>query len=258
MRRNGHNGACAVAREHVVRDVDRYLAARKWVDGIRASLNAAYALGVGNTLALRAALCLGDICLYCLAVLGCCKLLDPLVLGGDDHKRYAVDGIGACGKDLELAVAASNVEEYLSTYRAAYPVALNLLERVAPLERLKAVEHTLCIGCDAQQPLLHTLLLYGVATTHRETLLNLVVSKHSTECRTPVNHSVGAEGKAVILKHLLALCLAHSAPLGSREVEGGGLCGIETLSAVSLEVCYKGVDMLGLVCLVVVPVVEHL
>ena len=214
---NGHNCTCSVACQNVIRNVDGNLLAVEGVDGVCARSNTAYALGLGDTLALGALLGLLDILLNCGFVLGCSQLAYPLVLGCDNHKCYAEDCVGASGEDLQLAVAARDVEEYLRANRTADPVTLNLLERIAPLERVHTVQHALCVSRNAKQPLLHALLNYGVAATHRESILNLVVSQHGAELRTPVNHCVGTECDAVVLQYLLLLGLVHCAPLGSGE-----------------------------------------
>ena len=100
------------------------------------------------------------------------------MLGGDDHERHTEDRVGTRGEDLQLAVRTLDVEEDLRTLRAADPVALDLLERVAPLEAVESVEHALGVGRHAQQPLFHALLLHGVAAAHRQSVVYLVVGQH--------------------------------------------------------------------------------
>ena len=145
VRRHGHNGAGTVSGKYIVRDIDRDAAAGKGVYGIRTRSHAAHAPRLGDTLTLRAQLRLGDVLLdVCAGGIGR-QLADPLVLGCDDHERHAVDSIGTRREDLQLTLRALYIEEYLRTDRAADPVALYLFQRIAPFERIQAVEHALCV-----------------------------------------------------------------------------------------------------------------
>ena len=153
------------------------------------------------------------------------------MLGSNHHEGNTENRIGTGRKDLQLLVMTHQVEEDLCTYRATDPVALNLLQRVTPLEALQAVQHALGIGCHAQQPLLHALLLYGVTATHRKAILHLVVGQYRAQLRTPVYHRVGAEGETVVLQHLLLLGLRLRVPLFSREIHLQGRGGIYALRA---------------------------
>ena len=200
---------------------------------------------------------LGDVLLDGRAVLGCGELADPLVLGGDDHERDAEDGVGARGEDFELAVGTLDVEEDLRADRAADPVALDLLERVAPCEFVEPVEHALGVGRDAEQPLFHALLLHGEAAAHREPVAHLVVGQHGAQLRTPVDHRVGAVGEAVVLEHLFLFGFAHGVPFVGREAYFGGAGGVEALVAVFGEGLDELGDGPGLLRVVAVVVVVH-
>ena len=70
---------------------------------------------------------------------------------------------------------ALDVEEDLGAFRTADPVALDLLQRVAPLEPFQSVEHPLGVGRYAEQPLFHLLLFDGKAAAFGESVLHLVV-----------------------------------------------------------------------------------
>ena len=258
VRRNCHNRTRTVACQHVVRNIDRNLLAREGIYGIRTRSHAAHALGLGNTLTLRALLGLGDILLDCRTILVGSQLINPLVLGRNNHKRHAKDRIGAGGEDLQLLLHTLHCEEHLRTRAATDPVALDLFERVAPLQTLQTVQHTLCVSRNTQQPLLHSLLLNGVTATLRQTVLHLIVSQHRTQRRTPIHHRIGTERQTVVLQHLLTLLLVHCCPLLSRELHLGGASRIDTLGAVSRELGNQLLDRACLLLHVVVVVREHL
>ena len=258
MGRDGHDGSRAVAGEHIVGDVDRNGAAREGVDRAGARRHAAHALRVGDAVALRALLRLVEVGGHGGAVLLGRQEVDPFVLGGNDHERHAEDRVGTRGEDLQLAVRTLDVEEDLRTLRAADPVALDLLERVAPLEAVESVEHALGVGRHAQQPLFHALLLHGVAAAHRQPVVHLVVGQHRAQLRAPVDHRVGAEGQAVVLQHLLAALLVPGVPLVGREVQLLRCGGVDPLGARSGEGGLELPDRAGLLPAVVVVVREHL
>ena len=257
MRRNGHDGARSVAREHVVRDVDRNGPSREGVDGIRACRHTAYALRVGDAVALRTLLRLLDVGLDLRTVLRGRQFADPLVLGGDDHERYAEDRIGPRGEDFQFLVRALNVEEDLGALRTSDPVALDLLQRVAPFEPVQSVEHPLGVGRHAQQPLLHALLLDRIAAAHRKSVMHLVIGQHRPEFRTPVHHRIGAERQAVVLQHLLAALLVPRVPLVGREVQLLRRGGVDPFGARPGEGRRKLLDGPRLTATVVVVVGEH-
>ena len=67
--RNGHDGTCSVASQHIVAYPDRNSITGKRIDGVRAGEDAGY-LTVGDTLTLRTFLCGGEIILNSLLLLG--------------------------------------------------------------------------------------------------------------------------------------------------------------------------------------------
>ena len=166
---------------------------------------------------------------------GVVRLVDPLVFGGDDHEGDAEDRVGAGGEYFEFPVRILDVEEDLSAFGAADPVALDLLQGVAPCELVQSVEHALGIGRHAQKPLLHALLLDRIAAADRKSVVHFVVGQHGSQFRTPVYHRVRAERKAVVLQRLLFLGLRHGAPLFGREVQLLRAGDVQPFGAVPLE-----------------------
>ena len=168
------------------------------------------------------------------------------MLGTEHHESDTEDSIGSCGKNLEtrhrLRVELRHIglrtrqhigvalhveqEPHRGTFRAANPVALDLLQRVGPIHLLQPVDQTLGVGRDAEAPLTHQLALHGVAATHREAVHHLVVGQHSAQLGAPIHGDIGQVGQAVVHQHLLTTGLVPRAPLFGREDQslraGGG------------------------------------
>ena len=257
VRRNGHDGARAVACQHVVRNVDRNGFAGEGIDGVRACSHAAYTFRLGDAFAFRTLLGLTDVFLDGGPVFWRRQAVDPLVFGGDDHEGDAEDRVGAGGEYFEFPVRILDVEEDLSAFGAADPVALDLLQGVAPCEFVQSVEHALGVGRHAQKPLLHALLLDRIAAADRKSVVHFVVGQHGSQLRTPIYHCVRAERKAVVLQRLLLLGLRHGAPLFGREVQLLRAGDVQTFGAVPLEGCGQLLDRAGLLPVVAVVGAEH-
>ena len=129
VRRDCHDGACAIACQDVVRDPDGYLLESEWVNSVRAREDARN-LAVGNAFTLGALARLVDISLDGVALPWRGELGGELALGGENHKSDTEDGVGAGGEDGERFVGSLDLELHLGTLRTTYPVALRLLDRV--------------------------------------------------------------------------------------------------------------------------------
>ena len=127
VRGDGHDGARAVASQHVVADPDRDLLARQRIDGVRATEDARH-LMVGNALALRASLDRFEIRLHVGPLRVGCESPDVFALRRQHHEGNAEDGVCPRGEDLQRLRSVGQREEHLGTLAAADPVALRLLE----------------------------------------------------------------------------------------------------------------------------------
>ena len=257
VRRNGHDSPRAIARQHVVADIDRYLRPVERIDRIGSGELSAHALRVGHALALGAFFRLLDIALDRLALLRRGDLTDQRVLRGEHHESGPENRIGPRREHLELLVEALQSEEYLRALAAPDPVALDLLERVAPFEGVEPVEHPLGISRHAQQPLLHPLLHDRIAAPHRQAVLHLVVREHGSQFGTPVHERVGAECETVVLQHALALGLVHRFPPGSRERKLLGARHVQSLGSRSVERLDEPLDRHGPVLVITIVAAEH-
>ena len=117
MRRYSHDGAGAVAREHILGDPDRDALARQGVDTVGAGEYAGDGLGLGDTLALGLLLDLLDIFGDSLLLFGRSKLLDEVTLRSEDHEGHSEDSVDTGGEngDRQMPVAAYCVEYHLAS-----------------------------------------------------------------------------------------------------------------------------------------------
>ncbi len=230
MRGHSHDGACTVAGKHVVAHIHRNLLARKGIDGIGAGEHAAHLL-IHKALALRLALHLGAVGLHSLALSVGGDHIHIFALGSEHHEGDSEHGVGPGGEDGHLHIRAVDAELHLGALRAPYPVALGLLDGVGPLDSLQVVEQTRSVGAHAQTPLVHQLLLHGVAATHRYPLAYLVVGQHSAEFGAPVHHRVAQISYAVVHQSIGLLLFVHGLPLVGAEAEFLAACGMHALGA---------------------------
>ena len=139
---HGHDGACAVAGQHIFRNPDRNIFACEGVYGIRACEHTRYGV-VGHAVELGALLYVSQIFVYGSLLFGGGELLYQLALRSQHHEGNAEDGVGACGEDGEMFFAVFYCELHLGAFRTAYPVALCFFYRVAPVDGVETVEQTL-------------------------------------------------------------------------------------------------------------------
>ena len=254
--RNGHDSSCSVSRKYIVADPYRYLFSCDRVYRIRAGEDSGD-VAVYHTFTLCTFLCTVEISLYSLFLSFCSKLCDKLAFRSKDHECNAEYGIGACCEYSEFNIAILYVELHLCTFAASYPVTLCLLQGIGPVYSFKAVEQSLCIGRYPKAPLLHLLLYDRIASTLRNTIYNLVVGKHCSECRAPVDHCLVEECNSPVHQCLLLCNFAHSVPLFGCYLNISGACGIHACTTLLAQNLNKSGYRLSALCLVVVVAVEH-
>ena len=262
MGRNGHDGSRAVAREHIFRDPNGDALARERVDAIGSGEDTRH-LVVGHAVALRALGDIGEIGLHLLALLAGSQLGYQLRLRSQYHEGDAEDRVGTCGEDGEVAAAflralgCDALEAHLRSLAASHPVALGLLDGVAPVHEVQSVEHPLRIGRNAQAPLAHLALDDGVATAHAHAVHHLVVGQHRAQVLAPVDHRLAEVGDAVVHERLLLLLLIHAPPVAGRKDERLRLGHVHVERALLLEVAHQLVDGARLLRAVVVVRLKH-
>ena len=152
---------------------------------------------------LGAALDVLQVLIYCSTLVGCSNLIDEFALGSEDEEGNAEHRVGSCGEDGEGTCLVSIFGEgignlYLSSFAAAYPVALRFLDALAPVNGVEAVEETLAVGTDTQAPLPHLLLFDGIAATDADAFHHFIVGEHGAELWAPVHHRLAQEGDAIV------------------------------------------------------------
>ena len=178
--RHRHDCTRSVTGEHVIADVDRNLHPVERIDRIGPGKLSADPFRIGHTFPFRPFLGLLKVFVHGLLILRCGQPSDQFMLRSQHHKRNAKDRIGPRGKDLELLLHALDREKDLCSLAPSDPVALDLLQRVAPLQSVQSVEHPLRIGCNPQQPLFHPFLLYRETTPDRQPVLHFVIGQHGS------------------------------------------------------------------------------
>ena len=145
MGRNRHDGARTIAREYIVADPDGHFVACEGVDSVAAGKYTGL-ISSCDAVALGLLLGLCDIGVDGLTLLGSRELGNEAAFGRKYHEGDAKHGVGACGKDGEGLVAVCDLKLYLGTFAASDPVALGLLDGVAPVDGVESVEEALGVG----------------------------------------------------------------------------------------------------------------
>ena len=136
VRRHGHDGAGAVAHQHVVGDPDGDALAVDRVDGIGAGEDAGLLLVGGRALDLALAGGLGRVRLHRGALLGVVIGVHQRMLRRQHHEGRAPQRVGPRGEDLQR-VAGLRVEDDLGALAAADPVGLHGLDALGPVDGLQ-------------------------------------------------------------------------------------------------------------------------
>ena len=242
VRGHSHDGAGAVAHEHIVADPDGDFLAVDGVDGADAvDLNAGLVLGKLGALevALLGGLVavggdggvVGDLILV---------LLDEGMFGADDHVGRAKERIGPGGKHAQLLVLAGELEVHLRALAAADPVALLGLDRVDEIDMVQAVQQLLRILGDAQHPLALDPPHHLAAAALAHAAHDLFVGQAALAAGAPVDGHLGLVSQAVFQKF-------QENPLGPLVVGGVGgidLAGVVEAEAQALKLLAEVIDVL--------------
>ena len=239
-----HDGARAVARQHIVRNPHRNFFAREGIHGIATREHAAH-LAIRDAFAFRALGGGGHISLHLFAAVDRGELRHEFAFGSEHHEGHTENRVGAGGEDRELHIAVFHRKLHFRAFRTADPVALRFFDRVAPIEAFEGVEQTAGVGAHAQTPLLHLLLHHRVSATFRNTVHHFVVRQHRAERRTPVHHRLAEVGDAIVHQHLLTLHVVHRLPLGGGERERFAFGGVEVFRAVGGKMRFEFRDGAG-------------
>ena len=262
--RHCHDGTSTIAGKHVFGNPDRDVLASDRIHCISAREDTCH-LMTCLTFTLGLALARIEVSIDGSFLVGCSDHLHILAFRSEHHESHSEHCVGTGCEDGEFEsilscriIVRHNLELCFCTFASANPVALCLLDRVAPVDGVKSVEESLCIGRDTETPLAHELLLYRVSATFAHAIYHLVVGKHGAEFRTPVDHCLAEVGDAVVHECLLLLYFAHRVPFVGSERQLLGAGGIESFSTLLCKACDELLDRLGALALVAVERLEHL
>ena len=270
--RHGHDGPSAVAGEHIVAHVNGYLFACYGVGGVRAGEHACY-FSVRYTLQFGAPLNLLKVFFHLGMLFAGCQQAHIFALWRQHHKCHAEYRVGAGRENGDVYLSArtdaavkppslewrlKRLEMHLRAFAASYPVALRVLDGLRPVDALQAVEQPLRVCAHAQAPLPHHALLHRVAAALRQSVDNLIVGQHRTQCRTPVDFGVGKVSQAVVHQRVLPLFFVHGVPPGGAYMQFFSAGGVQPIRAVIFKMFLQTRNRHGLAQFGVVVVVEHL
>ena len=210
-----HDGAGAVAHEHVVADPDGDLLAVDRVHGVGAGEHAGLLLLGGEALDLALAARLVLVGRDGVALRGGGELADQRVLGRQHHVGGAVERVGPRGEDREAVVAPRQGELDLGALAAPYPVGLHELDLLGPVDGGEVVEQALGVVGDAEVPLLEVDLGDLAAAAPAAALLDLLVGEDRLVSGAPPLLAGAAEGQAALVEQ-------QEEPLGPAVVVGPG------------------------------------
>ncbi len=186
---HGHDGAGAVAHQHVVGDPDRQLLT---VDGVHGMPAGGHARLLPLLLALQIALARGLLAVgvHRRALCRDGDGVDQRVLGGQHHVGGAEQRVRPSGEDAQAAARAIEREVDLGPDRAADPIALHLERARRPVHQRQVVEQPLGVGGDLEHPLAHRLANDVVAADLALAVDDLFVGENRAQLGAPVDRHV--------------------------------------------------------------------
>ena len=98
---HAHDGARAVAGQHVLADPHRHVPSVKRINGIGTRKRTGYFFHFGHAVYFRAGFNVFQILIHFGLLRGCGNFFDEIMLGCKHHEVNAKDGVGAGGKDGE-------------------------------------------------------------------------------------------------------------------------------------------------------------
>ncbi len=196
-----HDGAGAVAQEHVIGNPDGHLGSVQSIYTIRPRKDAVLFLLRGQPLYFALAARLRNVVLHLGFIFRGSYLFHQRVFRCQYHESNAVRGIRAGGKHPYLLFFNAGLvqsERYLRALASAYPVTLHYLDTLGPVY---VVELCQLVGVlrDAEEPLLQVAPDDGSIAALAQVLpYYLLVSQHRLAVGAPVNGSLGAVSQPLL------------------------------------------------------------
>ena len=193
---DGHDGARAVAHEHIVGDPDGDFVAVDGIDGEGTGEDATFFLVQFGAVEVALGGDGGFVFFDSFELFGSGDDGDERMLWREDHVGRAEECVGACRKDLHFAWRIFDLEFNQGSFAAADPVSLEKLDAFGPIESIKSVQEALGEGSDAQHPLAERTALDGESTDFALAVDDLFVCQHGAELRAPVDWHFGDIGES--------------------------------------------------------------
>ncbi len=238
---DGHDGAGAVAYQHIIRDPHGDAGAVDGVDGAAACENPGLAFGEIGALKIALAGGLCHVGVYCFALLAGGDHRHQRVLGREDHVGGAKERVGAGGVDFEVVVVALDREDDVGAGGAADPVFLHLEGAVGPVDLVEIFKESVGVFGDLQDPLAHGAPHNRVPTALALAVDDLLVGEDGAKLRAPVDGLLALVGQAFFVE-------LEKNPLGPFvvvDVGGSDLPVPVDGEAKGLQLTAKGLDVVG-------------
>ena len=100
--RHGHDGACTITCQYILRNPDRNFSSIKWIDSVGTCKASSDLFYIGLPFSVAAAFYIVQVFFYCFFLFSCCYLCNEIKFGSNYHKIYSEDGIGPGGVNYKL------------------------------------------------------------------------------------------------------------------------------------------------------------
>ena len=194
VRRHRHDGARAVAPQHVVRHPDRDFLSVDRIDRVGAGEDAGLLLGQFG--ALKVALAGGGDAVrrHGLGLLGRRDLRHQRMLRREDHVGRAEQRVRPRREHADRFAADGEID--FRAFALADPVALHFLDALGPVEAVEVRQQPLGVRGDLEHPLAHRAALHAEAL--RAPFLDLFVRQHGAEVGAPVHGQLALIGQPAL------------------------------------------------------------
>ena len=198
MSGHGHDGAFAVAHQHIVGDPERQLGSIGWIDRVTASEYARLAAGAVGAFVLALAGAGFDIGHHCGPAVVRGDLRHQWMLGSEHAVGCSPQRVGSRAEDPQHFIGAIDGERDFGPFRATDPVALHRLDALRPVEPLQIFQQAVGIGRYLQHPLPHQPLFHGIAGLDILAVLHLLVGEHRSLVGAPVHRHFRLVGQSTL------------------------------------------------------------
>lgn len=214
MRRDSHDCAGSIVRQHVISDEESDPPSVERVDGMDSSdLDSGLLLVEVGPLHIGLLLRLGDVGLYLGGILGSAfEALHEGVVRGEHREGHSEDRIDPGREDFEEVVAPVYGHFELRSLGPSDPILLHLDDGWLPVEAIEVIEHSLGVFRDPEYPLPHRPALDLRLAAFASAVLQVFSGKARLAARAPVDRLVVDVGEPMVVDISPPLLCGH--PVG--------------------------------------------